>query len=99
MGAVTNGKTLYYDLSNGEVLNYNDGYSATGWYLKNQYVDDYDNSGTCFGKWYVNGETCGYGIWENGKLIVPIPYVIPEENWCSFLKNMTGKLIADSITA
>lgn len=91
MGAVTNGKTLYYDLSNGEVLNYNDGYSATGWYLKNQYVDDYDNSGTCFGKWYVNGETCGYGIWENGKLIVPIPYVIPEENWCSFLKKYDWK--------
>ena len=62
MGAVTDGKRLFFDLSNGEVLNYNDGYSATGWYLKNQYVDDYDNSGTCFGKWYTNGETCGYGI-------------------------------------
>lgn len=91
MGAVTNGKTLYYDLSNGEVLNYNDGYSATGWYLKNQYVDDYDNSGTKFGKWYVNGETCGYGIWENGVLVTPVPYVIPEQNWCSFLQKYDWK--------
>lgn len=91
MGAVTDGKRLFFSLSNGEVVNANDGYSATGWYLKNQYVDDYDNSGAKYGKWYINGETCGYGIWENGKLIVPIPYVIPEENWCSFLKKYDWK--------
>ncbi len=91
ISGVTNGKTLYYDLSNGEVLNYNDDYSATGWYLKNQYVDDYDNSGTKFSAWYTHGETCGYGIWDNGTLVTPIPYVIPEENWCSFLQKYDWK--------
>ena len=91
MSGVTNDKTLYFDLSNGEVLNYNDEYSATGWYLKNQFVDDYDNSGTKFGAWYTNGETCSYGIWDNGVLVIPMPYVITENNWCSFLKKYDWK--------
>lgn len=86
-----NNKRLYFSLSNGEVLNYNDGYSATGWYLKDQYADEWDNSGTNFGKWYTHGETCGYGIWENGVLVTPNPYVIPECNWCSFLKKYDWK--------
>lgn len=86
-----NGNTIYFDLSSGEVLNYNDGYSATGWYLKNQYVDDYDNSGAKYGAWYTNGETCSYGIYEDDVLVTPIPYVIPSENWCSFLKKYDWK--------
>ena len=40
---------------------------------------------------YQNGETCGYGIYEDGKLTIPIPYVIPEKNWCSFLKKYDWK--------
>ena len=91
MSGVTNGKTLYFDLSNGEVLNYNDEYSATGWYLKNQFADDYDNSGTKFGAWYTNGETCSYGIWKDGVLTIPMPYIITENNWCSFLKKYDWK--------
>ncbi|MCM1530475.1 MAG: hypothetical protein NC093_10840 [Alistipes sp.] len=86
-----NGKTIYFDLSNGEVLNYSDNYSATGWYLKNQYADDHDNSGTKYGAWYVNGEQCSCGIWENDVLVTPIPYVITEHDWCSFLKKYDWK--------
>ena len=91
IAGVTNGKTLYFDLSNGEVLNYNDDYSATGWYLKNQFIDDYDNSGTKFGAWYINGETCSYGIWQDGVLVIPMPYIITEYNWCSFLQKYDWK--------
>lgn len=86
-----NGNTIYFNLSDGEVLNYNDNYSATGWYLKNQFVDDYDNSGTKYGAWYVNGEQCSFGIWEDDMLKIPIPYVITDENWCSFLKKYEWK--------
>lgn len=86
-----NGNTIYFNLSNGEVLNCNDNYSATGWYLKNQFVDDYDNSGTKYGAWYVNGEQCSFGIWEDDVLKIPIPYVITDENWCSFLKKYEWK--------
>ena len=99
MSGITNKKTLYYDLSNGEVLNYSDNYSSTGWYLKNQFADDYDNSGTKFGAWYTNGETCSYGIYENDVLKIPCPYVITENNWCSFLKKYDGKRLAVFITA
>lgn len=81
-----NGSIIYYDLSNGEVLDYSKDYAATGWYLKNQYCNDYDPSGNCYGGWFQNGETCGYGIYNNGVLVTPIPYVIPSEKWCSFLK-------------
>ena len=91
MSGVTNDKTLYYDLSNGEVLNYNDEFSATGWYLKDQFVDDYDNSGTKFDAWYTNGETCSYGIWDDDVLVIPMPYIITEYNWCSFLKKYDWK--------
>lgn len=86
-----NGNTIYFNLSNGEVLNCNDNYSATGWYLKNQFVDDYDNSGTKYGAWYVNGEQCSFGIWEDDVLKIPIPYVITDENWCSFLQKYEWK--------
>ena len=82
----TDGNTLYYDLNNGEVLDYSNNCTATGWYLKNQYIDDYDGSGTKYGEWYINGEDCNYGIWENDVLVIPNPYVITEMNWCSFLK-------------
>lgn len=82
-----NGNTIYFNLSNGEVLNYSKGYAATGWYLKNQYYDDYDPDGNCYDGWFHDGETCGYGIYDDeGHLVTPIPYVIPSENWCSFLK-------------
>lgn len=81
-----NGNTIYFDLSNGEVLNYNDNYAATGWYLKDQYCNDTDPNGNTYNGWFQNGETCGYGIWDNGVLVTPIPYVIPSENWCSFLQ-------------
>lgn len=86
-----NENTIYFSLSNGEILNCNDDYSATGWYLKNQFVDDYDNSGTKYGAWYVNGEQCSYGIWENDVLVVPMPYVMTEYNWCSFLQKYDWK--------
>ena len=82
-----NGNTIYFSLSNGEVLNYSKNYAATGWYLKNQYCNDYDPNGNRYDGWYQNGETCGYGIYnDDGVLVTPIPYVIPSENWCSFLK-------------
>ena len=82
-----NGNTIYFSLSNGEVLNYSKNYAATGWYLKNQYCNDYDPNGNRYDGWYQNGETCGYGIYnDEGVLVTPIPYVIPSENWCSFLK-------------
>ena len=82
-----NGNTIYFNLSNGEVLNYSKSYAATGWYLKNQYCDDYDPDGNCYGGWFHDGETCGYGIYnDEGELVTPIPYVIPSESWCSFLK-------------
>lgn len=86
-----NGNTIYFNLSNGEVLNCNDNYCATGWYLKNQFVDDYDNSDAKYGAWYVNGEQCSFGIWEDDVLKIPIPYVITDENWCSFLKKYEWK--------
>ena len=82
----TNGNILYFDKSNGEVLNYSDNYSATGWYLKNQFVNDTDPNGTVYEAWYTNGETCSYGYYENGVLVTPNPYVIPDEQWCSFLQ-------------
>lgn len=82
-----NGNTIYFNLSNGEVLNYSKGYAATGWYLKNQYYDDYDPDGNCYDGWFHDGETCSYGIYnDEGHLVTPIPYVIPSESWCSFLK-------------
>ena len=82
-----NGNTIYFNLSNGEVLNYSKGYAATGWYLKNQYCNDYDPNGNCYDGWFHDGETCGYGIYnDEGVLVTPIPYVIPSENWCSFLQ-------------
>lgn len=82
-----NGNTIYFNLSNGEVLNYSKSYAATGWYLKNQYYDDYDPDGNCYDGWFHDGETCGYGIYDDeGHLVTPIPCVIPSENWCSFLK-------------
>ena len=86
-----NGNTIYFNLSNGEVLNYSDDYSATGWYLKNQFVNNTDPDGNVCKGWYQNGETCGYGIYEDGKLTIPIPYVIPEKSWCSFLKKYDWK--------
>ena len=86
VGNVTDGNTLYYDLNNSEILNYNDDYSATGWYLKNQYVDDYDSSGAKYEGWYQNGEECSYGIYEDDVLKIPCPYVIPENSWISVLK-------------
>ena len=92
VGNVTDGNTLYYDLNNGEILNYNDDYSATGWYLKNQYVDDYDSSGAKYEGWYQNGEECSYGIYEDDVLKIPCPYVIPENSWISsFLKKYDWK--------
>ena len=82
-----NGNTIYFNLSNGEVLNYSKGYAATGWYLKNQYCNDYDPNGNCYDGWFHDGETCGYGIYNDERVLVtPIPYVIPSENWCSFLQ-------------
>ena len=55
--------------------------------MKNQYCNDYDPNGNCYNGWYQNGETCGYGIYnDEGVLVTPIPYVIPSESWCSFLK-------------
>ncbi len=86
-----NENTIYFDLGNGEILNCNDDYSATGWYLKNQFIDDYDNSGTKYGAWYANGEQCSYGIWEDDVLVTPMPYVITENNWCSFLQKYDWK--------
>ena len=86
-----NDDTIYFDLSNGEVLNYNKSYAATGWYLKDQFKNDTDPDGNTYKGYYQNGETCGYGIYEDGKLTIPIPYVIPEKSWCSFLKKYDWK--------
>lgn len=49
------------------------------------------NSDAKYGAWYVNGEQCSFGIWEDDVLKIPIPYVITDENWCSFLKKYEWK--------
>ncbi len=66
----SNGR-LYYDLNNGEILNANNNFSATGWYLQKQSVNTVDGSGNRFEGWYEydsdselyiytdkNGNTC-----------------------------------------
>ena len=85
--AFFNGNVLYYNYENGEILNYNDNYSATGWYFQNQFVNTRDPAGNVYNGYYQNGETCTYGKRdENDNLVLPCYYVIPEENWISFLK-------------
>ncbi|MBR4626907.1 MAG: hypothetical protein IKO47_04290 [Ruminococcus sp.] len=84
VGDVTDGNTLYFNVTNGEILDYNNGYAATGWYLQNQYYNTTDNSGKTYSGWY-DGEQCTYGIWDNGVLTIPFPYLIYTEDWFSIL--------------
>lgn len=84
VGDVTDGNTLYFNVSNGEILDYNNDYAATGWYLQNQYYNTTDNSGKTYSGWY-DGEQCTYGIWQNGVLTIPFPYLIYTEDWFSIL--------------
>lgn len=83
---VTKDNTLYFNVSNGEILDYNNNYAATGWYLQNQYYNTVDSAGNTYSGWkeYENKE-CTYGIYDNGILTIPFPYVIHEEDWFSIL--------------
>lgn len=78
---------LYYNYNNGEILNFNDNFSATGWYFQNQYHDISDPAGNVYGGWFRNGETCNYGLLDgNGNVATPFYHVIPSESWIAFLK-------------
>lgn len=84
---VTNGNTLFFNVENGEILDYNNNYAATGWYLQNQYYNTSDSAGNTYDGWY-DGEECTYGIYDdNGILTIPFPYVIyrENENWFSVI--------------
>jgi len=83
---VTNENTLFFNVENGEILDYNNNYAATGWYLQNQYYNTVDSAGNTYDGWY-DGEECTYGIYnENGVLTIPFPYVIYDENWFSVIQ-------------
>ncbi len=83
---VTNENTLFFNVENGEILDYNNNYAATGWYLQNQYYNTNDSAGNTYDGWY-DGEECTYGIYnENGVLTIPFPYVIYDENWFSVIQ-------------
>ena len=81
---VMNENTLYFNVENGEILDYNKGYAATGYYLQNQYYTDTDSAGNVYAG-YLDGEECTYGIYENGVLTIPFYYVIPDERWISII--------------
>lgn len=64
-----NGKTLYYNLNNGEIVNYKDDCSATGWYLVDQHYDVTDPNGNTIAASYTRNTSYysttysdGYGI-------------------------------------
>jgi hypothetical protein len=46
--------TVYYNLENGEILNANDDYSATGWYFQDQRYDLTDSSGNTYNSFYTH---------------------------------------------
>lgn len=79
-----NENTLYFNVTNGEVLDYNNNYAATGWYFQNHYYNTVDNSGHTYEGWY-NGEECHFGVYRDDGSFIPFPYVIQDENWVSFL--------------
>lgn len=82
---VTDGNTLFFNVENGEILDFNNSYAATGWYLQNQYYNTVDSAGNTYNGWY-DGEECTYGIYDdNGVLTIPFPYVIYDENWFSVI--------------
>lgn len=81
---VTDDNKLYFNVNNGEIVDYNNSFAATGWYLKNQYYDTTDPSGQKYEGWYKDTE-CTYGIYNNGVLTIPFPHVIYEEKWVSIL--------------
>lgn len=76
--------TLYFNVTNGEILDYNNEYAATGWYLQNHYYNTIDNSGHTYNGWY-DGEECHYGIHRDDGSFIPFSYVIHDENWISIL--------------
>jgi hypothetical protein len=78
-------------LNSGAVLDSENEYRETGWYLKNQYISESDADGNIYEAWYPDGELCDYGIYRDGELVTPIPYVISAEMWCSFLKKQDYK--------
>lgn len=84
---VTNGNTLFFNVENGEILDYNNNYAATGWYLQHQYYNTVDSAGNTYDGWY-DGEECTYGIYDNNVLTIPFPYVIYDEDkkWISVVQ-------------
>lgn len=82
---VTNENTLFFNVENGEILDYNNNYAATGWYLQNQYYNTSDSAGNVYDGWY-DGKECTYGIYDNDILTIPFPYVIYDENWFSVIQ-------------
>lgn len=51
---------IYYNFDNGEILNANSSFAATGWYFKNQTYTQNDNSGTQYVGWYHQGDDGQY---------------------------------------
>ena len=78
-----NENNLYFNVDNGEILNYNNGCAATGWYLKDQYCNSVDNNGNEYHGYY-EGEECNFGV-NDGDRFIPFNYVISDENWISIL--------------
>lgn len=78
------GDTLYFNVSNGEILNYNNEYAATGWYLQDQYYDTTDKSGQKYEGWYT-GKECTYGIHRDDGSFIPFRYVIYDEDWITLM--------------
>lgn len=79
-----NGETLYFNAYNGEILNYNKEYAATGWYLQDQYCTIKEPTGQEHIGWY-DGEECHYGITRDDGSFIPYYYVIQDENWFSIM--------------
>lgn len=90
------GNRLYYNLENGEILNYNRDYAATGWYWMNQCGTTTDNSGNVWNGWYYwtdYGWMYGSGIPRNGGYSIEydvngvrydVVHVITSLDWANF---------------
>lgn len=88
LSAFASEQNLCFDLANGEILNANDGFRATGWYLQNQYIDIMDNAGNVFAGWsdYSDLEPAKYQFGDAGQFEVPYLIWTAEHQWVRFLR-------------